>query len=255
MKFSILISSYNKGKYINKCISSCLAQKSIDYEVILFDNYSTDNTYKILEKFNNEIKIFKKKRKSNFPALNQIDLINSAFKKSKGQIICLLDADDYFSNNKLTVLDKFFSKKKNINTIFDLPIKRYGTLKKKFKNKKKIQKNIWPTIIPTSGISCKRNFFNKFLKKSYIKNYKNLEIDFRFNVYARNIYKNYYICKNNLTSYRQVDDGIMSNIKKFSKKWWIKRHEAHKFMQKILKTHSIKYNNKFDYLLSKIISK
>ena len=138
MKFSILISSYNKGKYIEKCITSCLNQELKNYEVILFDNFSTDKTSKILKKFEKNIKIYKKKRISNFPALNQIDLIKSAFNKSKGQIICLLDADDYFSNNKLTVLDKFFSKKKNINTIFDLPIKRYGTLKKKFKNKKKI---------------------------------------------------------------------------------------------------------------------
>ena len=254
MKFSILISSYNKGKYINKCISSCLAQNLKNFEVILFDNYSTDNTSKILKKFNNKIKILKKKRKSNFSASNQIDLINSAFKVSKGQIICLLDADDYFYINKLTVLDKFFSKKKNIDAIFDLPIKRNNSLKTKFTNKKKIQKNIWPTIIPTSGISCRRNFFSKFLKNSYLKNYKNLEIDFRFNVYCRNIHKNYYICKNNLTVYRQVDDGIMSGIKKFSKRWWIKRHEAHKFMQKLFNSHNTKYNNKFDYSLSKIIS-
>ena len=61
MKFSILISSYNKGKYIEKCINSCLDQKLMNYEIILFDNYSTDNTFRILKKFKNEIKIFKKK--------------------------------------------------------------------------------------------------------------------------------------------------------------------------------------------------
>ena len=255
MKFSILISSYNKGKYIEKCINSCLDQKLMNYEIILFDNYSTDNTFRILKKFKNEIKIFKKKRVSSSPALNQIDLINSAFKKSKGQIICLLDADDYFNKNKLIVLKRYFSKKKNINTVFDLPIKRYGSLKKKFKDKKKLQKNIWPTIIPTSSISCRRTFFNKFLKKSFLRKYKNLEIDFRFNAFARNLYKDFYICNNDLTNYRQVDDGIMSNIKKYSKKWWIKRYEAHKFMQKIFFVHKIKYDNKLDYLLSKIFSR
>ena len=112
MKFSILISSYNKGKYIKKCITSCLDQTSKNYEIILFDNCSTDNTFEILKKFKNKIKIYKKKRISNSPALNQIDLINSAFKKSKGQFICLLDADDYFYKNKLMVLKKYFSKKK-----------------------------------------------------------------------------------------------------------------------------------------------
>jgi hypothetical protein len=47
----------------------------------------------------------------------------------------------------------------------------------------------------------------------------------------------------------------MSNIKKYSKKWWIKRYEAHKFMQKLFFVHKIKYDNKLDYLLSKIFSR
>ena len=61
MKFSILISSYNKGKYIEKCITSCLKQKEKDYEIIVFDNYSTDNTLKILKRFGKKIRIYKKK--------------------------------------------------------------------------------------------------------------------------------------------------------------------------------------------------
>jgi len=255
MKFSILISSFNKGKYIEKCITSCLNQKEKDFEVILFDNYSTDNTSKILKKFTNKIKIFKKKKVSDSAALNQIDLINHAFKKSKGQFICLLDADDYFNKNKLLILKKYFLKKRKINIFFDLPVKKYISQRIKFRNKKKIQKNIWPTIIPTSSITCKRIFFEKFLKKSFLKKYENLEIDFRLNVYSRNLHKNYFICNEDLTYYRQVNDGIMSNIKKFSKKWWIKRLEAHNFMQKLFSNHNIKYNNKIDFLLSKILSK
>ena len=89
MKFSILISSFNKGKYLGKCLNSCLNQKENDYEIIVFDNYSTDNTSKILNKFKKfpRIKIFKKKKISKSPALNQIDLIKNAFVKSKGKII------------------------------------------------------------------------------------------------------------------------------------------------------------------------
>ena len=84
MKFSILISSFNKGKYINKCINSCLNQREKDYEVILFDNYSTDNTSEVLKKYKTtrRIRIFKKKKISNSSALNQIDLIKNAFIKS-----------------------------------------------------------------------------------------------------------------------------------------------------------------------------
>ena len=254
MKFSILISSFNKGKYIEKCITSCLQQREKDCEIIVFDNYSTDNTLKILKKFGKKIKLFKKKRLSNSPALNQIDLLKSAFQKSKGEHVCLLDADDYFKANKLSILKKYFLKKK-VSVIFDLPIKKYISHEKKFKDKKKLQKNIWPSIIPTSGISCKKVFFSKFFKKVFVKKYKNLEIDFRFNVYTRNLHKNFFICKDNLTIYRQVDDGIMSNIKKFSKKWWIKRLEAHNFMEKLFYNHNIQYGNKLDFLLSKIFGK
>ncbi len=255
MKFSILISSFNKGKYLKKCITSCLNQKEKNFEVILFDNYSTDNTSVILNNFKKKIRIFKKKRISNFPALNQIDLIQNAFKKSKGQIICLLDADDYFDKKKLITLKKIFSKRKKIDIIFDLPTKIYSLYKKKFVNKKKFQKDIWPTIIPTSGISCRKTYFKNFIKKGYLKKYQNLEIDFRINVYSRNLNKNFIIYNENLTNYRQVNDGIMSNIKKFSKKWWIKRLEAHHFMEKLFSKHNKKYNNSFDFLLTKILSK
>tara|TARA_A100000164_G_scaffold327874_1_gene314529 strand:- start:286 stop:1053 length:768 start_codon:yes stop_codon:yes gene_type:complete len=255
MKFSILISSFNKGKYLKKCITSCLNQEEKNFEVILFDNFSSDNTSTILKNYKKKIKIFKKKRISEFPAINQIDLIKDAFKKSRGEIICLLDADDYYNNKKLSVLKQNFLKRKKIDVIFDLPTKIYKMHKKKFVNKKKFQKDIWPTIIPTSGISCRRLFFKKFLNKGYLKNYQNLEIDFRLNVYARNLSKNFLINHDDLTNYRQVNNGIMSNIKKYSKKWWIKRLEAHNFMQKLFYKNNMKYKNSFDFLLTKILSK
>ena len=61
MKFSILISSYNKGKYIKKCIDSCLSQTERNYEIILFDNNSTDKTSNILNKYKSKIRIYKKR--------------------------------------------------------------------------------------------------------------------------------------------------------------------------------------------------
>ena len=101
MKFSILISSYNKGNYIDKCIKSCLSQSNKNLEIIVFDNYSSDETEKLLEKYSNNIIIKKKSKISKYPAVNQIDLLEEAFKISSGEIICLLDADDYFFNKKL----------------------------------------------------------------------------------------------------------------------------------------------------------
>ena len=75
MKVSILISSYNKGNYIDKCIKSCLTQSNQNLEIIVFDNYSSDETEKLLEKYSKNIIIKKKSKISKYPAVNQIDLL------------------------------------------------------------------------------------------------------------------------------------------------------------------------------------
>ena len=63
------------------------------------------------------------------------------------------------------------------------------------------------------------------------------------------------IINSEITIYRQVDDSIMSNIKKYSKKWWIKRKEAHEFMKDFFIKNQLVYENKFDYYLTDKISK
>ena len=61
--FSILITNYNKGKYIEKTINSCLKQKIKKFEILVYDDCSTDNSLNILKKFKN-IKIIKNKKKN-----------------------------------------------------------------------------------------------------------------------------------------------------------------------------------------------
>ena len=52
---SILISSYNKGNYLEQCIKSCLSQTQKNIEVILLDNHSNDKTNAVLKKFSTKI--------------------------------------------------------------------------------------------------------------------------------------------------------------------------------------------------------
>ena len=118
---SILISSYNKGNYLEQCIKSCLSQTYKNIEVVLLDNHSNDNTNIILKKFSKKIKILKKKRISKFPALNQVDLLAKAFKVSKGSIIYLLDADDFFNKSKIKSINDIFKTKSKVSVIFDIP--------------------------------------------------------------------------------------------------------------------------------------
>lgn len=256
MKFSIIVTSYNKGLYIKECLKSCLNQSIKNYEIIVCDNFSDDNSELIFKEYNGLIKLIKKEKISKIAAVNQIDLIKEGLKISNGEYICLLDGDDYFQADKLKNINKYFYENKNLNVIFDIPQIKKNNNFYKFKLKKKYQKNIWPTIINTSSITIKSDFLKRCVENDISNSYDFLEIDFRLNVYARCVDKNYKIIPEKLTVYRSVENSIISNIKKFSKIWWIKRLQAHEFMNQLYLKKNLKYKkNNMDYILTKIILK
>ena len=60
--FSIVIPTYNQANFLKKAINSILEQSYKNYEIIIIDNYSKDNTSKIVSSFKNKkIRYFKKK--------------------------------------------------------------------------------------------------------------------------------------------------------------------------------------------------
>ena len=254
MKISVLISSYNKGNYLEECINSCLKQTHENIEIILLDNYSDDNTKKILEKYENKIKIYFKNKISNFPALNQIDLIKEGIKYCNGEIICLLDADDFFLDNKIYKINKIFEKN-NVDIVYDLPKIKSKDKYKNFKLKKKFQKNIWPTIINTSAISLKKNYLINCINLNLFEDFSLLEVDFRLNAISRCMDNNFIILSKSLSIYRIVSNSIMANSKKYSKKWWFRRSQAHNFMKKIYALNNKVYSNYFDIKLTNFIIK
>jgi glycosyltransferase involved in cell wall biosynthesis len=255
MKFSILITSFNKGEYIEECIKSCLNQTYSNFEIIVCDNYSKDGSKKIFKKYKDKIKLFQKKRISNFSAINQIDLIKLGFLKSKGNFICLLDADDYFYPKKLEILKKKHLNKKKLDVIFDLSVKKKFNVYTKLTLKKKVQKFIWPTIINTSSISIKKSFLKRCIKNRLLEKFNLLEVDFRINVFSRCIKKNFLIINDDITVYRILQNSAMSSLKKFSARWWCKRYEAHMFMKELYKNNNLVYSNKVDFFMSKTLAR
>ena len=69
---SILITNFNKQKYIKKCIESCLNQNFRKFEICVADNNSTDNSIEVINKFKNKVRIFKIPRKFNSGPQNQL---------------------------------------------------------------------------------------------------------------------------------------------------------------------------------------
>lgn len=252
--FSILITNYNKGKFLNKCINSCLDQNiKKNVEILVFDDCSTDNSLKILQSYGNKIFLYiNKKKKFKSGPLNQIYGLKKLFKKSKGQLIFLLDGDDYFKKNKIEQISKYFIKNENFKFIQDTPY--FTKYKKNFLLKKKSNNfSIWPSFYPTSSIVIKRDFFNNFFKISQEKKFPNLEIDARIVIFA-NLQNQFNIIKKHLTIYNSDSNGITSHYKKYSLNWWKKRNEAFIFLKNLKKKNKLRFRAGPDYYLTKLIN-
>ncbi len=96
MQFSIIIPTYNRADKIGTAIKSVLNQKYIDFELIIVDDGSTDNTLEVVEMFkDNRIHYFKKENEERNIARNY------GIKMAKGEYIGFLDSDDILYNNHL----------------------------------------------------------------------------------------------------------------------------------------------------------
>jgi len=96
---SVILVNHNYGTYIRDAIESVLNQTTKDFELIIVDGASTDDSRKIImsyvERFPEFITaVFK-------PTSGQAAAFNVGFQLSKGEILAFLDADDYFYQNKI----------------------------------------------------------------------------------------------------------------------------------------------------------
>lgn len=99
--FSIIIPLYNKEKYIEKSIESVLVQDFKNFEIIIVNDGSTDNSLSIAKKFTDDrIKIISQENQGVSSARN------NGIKKAIGAYIALLDADDYWHKDHLSELKR-----------------------------------------------------------------------------------------------------------------------------------------------------
>lgn len=94
--FSIILPTYNRSSFISKAINSVIQQSYSNWELIIVDDESTDDTALVVKPFlSDKIKYFYKKNEERSAARNY------GINLSKGQFICFLDSDDYYLNNHL----------------------------------------------------------------------------------------------------------------------------------------------------------
>ena len=107
-KVSIIVPCYNAQDYIKNCIDSIKNQTYQDFEVLMIDDGSKDNTKKIIQK---EIK--DDQRFSYFYKKNGglSDARNYGLTRAKGEYVCFIDSDDYISQDYVELL--YYSIQKN----------------------------------------------------------------------------------------------------------------------------------------------
>lgn len=111
-KISVIIPTYNYGEFICDCIESVINQTYRNYEIIVIDDGSKDNTAEIIKKYKNEILYFYKENGGPSSARNY------GIKKATGDYICFLDADDVFLPKKLELQIAYMKENKNIGLLY-----------------------------------------------------------------------------------------------------------------------------------------
>ena len=114
IKVTVYIPSYNYGKFLKQSIQSVLNQKYDDWQLIVIDDGSTDNTRHILEEFRAHSKLtIIHQEKKGLPVSNNI-----ALRMSQGTYIMRLDADDYLDENALLVLSNILDTHPDVGLVY-----------------------------------------------------------------------------------------------------------------------------------------
>lgn len=99
---SVVLGNYNYERYLQQSINSVLNQTYKNFELIVVDDGSTDNSREIINSYSSKlIAIFQANS-------GQEATFNTGIERSQGEIICFLDADDYFHQDKLAKVVKSF---------------------------------------------------------------------------------------------------------------------------------------------------
>ena len=172
-KVSIIMNCHNGEKYLNESLSSVINQNYKNWEVIFFDNCSTDKSYIIFKKFKDRrIKYFRSKKKIELGLARK-----KALSKVTGDFITFLDVDDLWNKNKLIKQLKAFEDKSVgfciSNSIF------FNEKKKKYLYDKNrvFRKKVFYDLIENYFIS----FDTVIIKREFLKKLSHT-IDDKFNV-------------------------------------------------------------------------
>jgi glycosyltransferase involved in cell wall biosynthesis len=167
-RVTILITNFNYGRYLRQAIDSALAQDYSNLEIVVVDDGSTDESGLVITDYAGKITPVLKQNGG------QASAFNAGFAVSTGDIICLLDSDDWFIPGKVKALMEAFATCEVACWVFH-PLQRIfpdGSIERKFMattrfidERKHATRHgkIYTTAPPTSGLSFKRELLGRLL--------------------------------------------------------------------------------------------
>ena len=161
--FSIIIPTYNREKKLINAINSVINQTYKNWELIIVDNQSIDDSKKIVESLNNDKIFFYEIKNEGIIAKSR----NYGISKSRGEYLCFLDSDDWWKPSKLEITYNFI--KKGYKFLYhNMRLTKDGNFfKRKVSYCRYLKKPIYYDLIengpafPTSSVTLQKKIFNQ----------------------------------------------------------------------------------------------
>ena len=195
---SVILSTHNDEKTISDAINSILNQTYLNFELIIINDCSTDQTKEIIKSFN-DARIVYLENKTN---IGRSRSRNKGIKISKGDFIAIIDGDDIAVPDRLDIQVNYLLKNPNIdlvasNVIYFYENKVLGTSLLKLHTSNTFNFYLRSSEMPHPTWMARVNFFKKFKYNPKMDKSEDSDLIFR----AR-LSSNYSLLKNHLVFYR-----------------------------------------------------
>lgn len=152
MKVSVIIPTYNRAHMITQAIDSVLNQAFKDFELIVVDNYSSDNTESVVKSYNDKRIRYFKNQNNGLIGISR----NYGIQKSRGEYVSFLDDDDLWLPEKLEKQVGLLDANKELGLVYSdcYVIDSNGNL---------LKNTYFHSVKPFSG-----NIFNELLVSNFI---------------------------------------------------------------------------------------
>lgn len=162
---SIIVPIYNTEKYLNKCLTSLVKQKNIDFEIICVNDGSPDNSQKIVDQFKKKYpKLICSYTKKNG---GLSDARNYGIKKAKGDYIGFVDSDDWV---ELDMFSKMytFAIEKNLDIVVCDTFMEYDNHTEILKSNLHYSEDDIKNYIISYPMACTRLIKKSLLEEEYL---------------------------------------------------------------------------------------